>query len=124
MLEELAPAVQLCVAHAGPNQEQHQANVRAIEEWCNENAVELVLWDPHDEGTGVGEASTGGMPYRRPAHRGCELTPVLWTTGLLSERHGLDRVLEALEANMWPAMTMKPRTGFLRRTLHLLSLSP
>ncbi len=67
MLEELAPAVQLCVAHAGPNQEQHQANVRAIEEWCNENAVELVLWDPHDEGTGVGEASTGGMPYTRPA---------------------------------------------------------
>lgn len=93
MLEELAPAVQLCVAHAGPNQEQHQANVRAIEEWCNENAVELVLWNPLDEGSGVGEASPGG---------------------LLSERHGLDRVLEALEANMWPAMTMKPRTGFLR----------
>jgi hypothetical protein len=42
---------------AGPN--QHEGNVRMIEEWCTENAVELILWNPLDEGSD-GEA-TGGM---------------------------------------------------------------
>ncbi|TMW69659.1 hypothetical protein Poli38472_001815 [Pythium oligandrum] len=82
-LEELSFDVSLLIGHGADK--ASKAQVEKMEGWCQENGFEFI---PVDE-TAVEAAAKAAE-------------------GLADEKQGVDRVLEALECNMWRSMEMLP----------------
>ncbi len=77
-IQEFSPSINLCIS----NQSNYNpALFKQHDQWCRENALELVIEVPDEEDEE--------------------------TVGPLKERFGVERVLEALQTNMWPGMDYK-----------------
>lgn len=86
--------MQLCVAAldgSNPNHKNH-SQVEAWREWCVESGFEFIVAELEGEGQAETHKEGGDESIMR-------------------EKNGRERILEALEANMWPKMQMKQRNS-------------
>ena len=90
---EFEAAICLLVAVVHPQQQQEEGRLHPLLEWCVERNFELIEWSPREDRTG-GASQTGGDEA---------------SGGSLLEKEttGAARLAEALEAHVWPDITMK-----------------
>ncbi|RLN64662.1 hypothetical protein BBJ29_001779 [Phytophthora kernoviae] len=80
----------VCLLVAGSSSVKTAENVKQMESWCQENAFEFVDLDTKN--------------------------PETSEDSVIDEKHGIERVLEALHCNMWRSMEMTPPSNSAKTT--------
>jgi len=96
--------VQLCIATSNNDSTQPSDTAKAEEwrDWCVENGFEFVVADLE-----TNNAVEGRTDKDKASEEATTTNDS--SSGMMREKGGRERIVEALEANMWPHMQMKPR---------------